>query len=161
MKNEYLKHILIIPILIWMVIVFKFSNEPADTSQLTRLNITKKIVKIISKNEITDEKDELVQRVDKIVRKTAHYTLYTIGGILILIYINQYKITENKKILYSVLAGTIYACTDEIHQVFIPGRTGKITDIWIDSLGVLTGICICLLFIKIIQNNIKTKMKRV
>jgi len=151
------KLIFFIPVVLWMVIVFKFSNEPADTSQLTSLNITKKIVKIISKNEITDEKDELVQRVDKIVRKTAHYTLYAIGGFLIMIYIYQYKITENKKILYSILTGSIYACTDEIHQVFIPGRTGEITDVCLDSLGVATGVCVCLLAIKIIR-DIKLKI---
>ena len=37
------------------------------------------------------------------------------------------------------LAGTAYAVTDELHQLFVPGRAGMISDVLIDSLGVLFG----------------------
>ena len=36
---------------------------------------------------------------------------------------------------------------DEIHQLFIPGRTGRIFDVGVDSCGILLG-CILLTFIK-------------
>ena len=37
--------------------------------------------------------------------------------------------------------------TDEIHQLFISGRSGEIRDVCIDSLGVITGIIILLIIL--------------
>ena len=33
----------------------------------------------------------------------------------------------------------IFACTDEIHQLFVPGRSGRIGDVLIDSRGAVVG----------------------
>ena len=157
MKSKYLKHILIIPIIIWMGIVFKFSNQPADVSDHTSSNVTKIIVEIFAKKDISEEeKTELIEKYDPAVRKFAHFTIYAIGGFLIMIYVNAYNIKETKKILYSWGVGSFYALTDEIHQIFIPGRAGEITDVILDSIGILTGVCTSLLIIKIIK-NIKIK----
>ena len=159
MKSISIKHIFIIPVIIWMIVVFKYSNEPSDTSKIKSLNITKKIVEILLTNRITEEdKNELIKNTDKIVRKLAHYLLYLVGGIVIMIYLSQFKIQENRKILYSTIIGSIYACTDEVHQLFIPGRTGKLADVWIDSLGIVTGVCICLLIINIYTNQKKNNI---
>ena len=43
-------------------------------------------------------------------------------------------------------AGTFYAGTDEFHQLFVPGRSGQITDVILDSCGVLTGVLVMGLF---------------
>ena len=43
----------------------------------------------------------------------------------------------------------IYAMLDEIHQAFVPGRGALITDVMLDTLGVITGIFISLLIIKL------------
>lgn len=139
-------------VVLWMITIFKFSNEPADTSQNTSLNTTKKIVEIItSKDASIEKRNELIEELDPIVRKLAHFTLYTIGGLLIFNYINTYEITEKDKIFYSICIGAIYACTDEFHQLFIEGRSCQITDVMIDSLGVATGVCIFLCVIKAIK----------
>ena len=53
--------------------------------------------------------------------------------------------------LFSLLIGIEYAIIDEIHQLFIEGRAGKIVDVWIDSIGVCIGICVTMLFYKIIM----------
>lgn len=71
-----------------------------------------------------------------IVRKLAHYTEYTILGILVYNLIYSY----NKKIYISIIICIIYATSDEIHQLFIPGRSFQIKDIMIDTFGSLTGI---------------------
>lgn len=46
------------------------------------------------------------------------------------------------------VAGTLYAVTDEIHQVFVPGRFGQIRDVIIDSMGVAMGIVILHIIMK-------------
>ena len=44
------------------------------------------------------------------------------------------KLKTKNKILCALSIGVIYAISDEIHQIFTDGRTGLITDIFIDSL---------------------------
>lgn len=160
--NKQIKQMLILPVIIWMIIIFKFSNEPATVSGNTSSNVTKIIVSIFTSKDITEEqKNELIEKLDPMIRKLAHFSLYTIGGILILLYINIYKLEESKKIVYSIAIGSIYSCTDEIHQIFIPGRSGEFTDVMLDSIGIATGVCICLTIIKVINkifiNNCKKR----
>ncbi len=66
---------------------------------------------------------------------------------------------KNKIILFSWLFGTLYAVTDEIHQLFIQGRSCEFRDVCIDSLGVLTGIIVALTISKIYV-NIKNKLSK-
>ena len=73
-------------ILIWMMTVFIFSNEKATESKVTSRKVTVAIVQAISGQDISDD-EELLKDVDKVVRKLAHYTLYTIGGMLIISFI--------------------------------------------------------------------------
>lgn len=41
-----------------------------------------------------------------------------------------------------LLLGLLAACTDETIQRFVEGRGSSLTDVWIDTAGVITGICI-------------------
>ena len=140
--KQIIRIIFFVFVVIWMIIVFRFSNQPADLSQNTSLDMTEKIGKFLYGFNYEEEKELLIGKFDPIVRKLAHYTLYTIGGFLIINYINTYSIIKKKKVLYSIIIGTLYACTDEIHQLFVVGRSGQITDVLLDSLGIITGVCI-------------------
>lgn len=73
-----------------------------------------------------------------IIRKLAHFTEYLILGVLV---INMFtKNNVKKSYLLSILLCIIYATSDEIHQIFTPGRACQIKDILIDSIGSITGI---------------------
>ena len=140
-----------------MTVVFTFSNEGGTKSSNTSRKVTEVIVQTISDKSI-DENEQLIEKTDKIVRKLAHYTIYTIGGILIFSYVNTIDKSKKEKILYSVAFGAGYAVTDEIHQFFVSGRSARIFDVGIDTLGVITGIGIYLVIIKIIKTT-KTKIQ--
>ena len=146
---SFKKTILIILILIWMGIIFIFSNQPSETSGELSGNLSRKILSttgILGKINI-DNQEKVVITTEKVLRKIAHYSIYLLGGILLMSYANLYKISTNKKMIYASIAGAIYATTDEIHQYFIPGRACMWQDIWLDSLGVATGVCImCLIY---------------
>lgn len=154
-KNYIVRPVFLIFAVIWMIIVFIFSSQPADTSQNTSLNLTKRIVNVFFNNKSSIEKEQITEKLDPYIRKLAHYTLYAIGGILIANYINTYNIKDKNKIIYSICIGATYACTDEFHQLFVEGRSGQLTDVLIDSLGVATGVCIFLCVITIFK-----KLKR-
>ena len=155
-KNYIVRPVFLIFAVIWMIIVFKFSSQPADTSQNTSLNLTKRIVNVFFNNKSSTEKEQITEKLDPYIRKLAHFTLYAIGGILIANYINTYNIKDKNKIIYSICIGATYACTDEFHQLFVEGRSGQLTDVLIDSLGVATGVCIFLCVITIFK-KLKSK----
>ena len=155
-KNYIVRPIFLIFAVIWMITVFKFSSQPADTSENTSLNLTKRIVNVFFNSKSSVEKEQITEKLDPYIRKLAHFTLYAIGGILIANYINTYNIKDKNKIIYSIGIGATYACTDEFHQLFVEGRSGQLTDVLIDSLGVATGVCIFLCVITIF-NKFKDK----
>lgn len=53
--------------------------------------------------------------------------------------------------LFLAYAGVLYAITDEIHQLYVPGRSGKWQDVLIDSIGIFLGIFVLLMFVEIIK----------
>lgn len=64
-------------IILWMGTVFYFSNQPGDTSKATSSSVTKFISKIIY-NEKDEEYELKVEKLDRIVRKLAHFSIYTV-----------------------------------------------------------------------------------
>ena len=143
-KKVQIKILKIILIVAWMVIVFSFSNQGGTKSGNTSRKVTVAVVQVISDKPI-EENEQLIEKVDKVIRKLAHYTIYTIGGFLIMNYAYTTEKTTKKKILYSIVFGAFYAVTDEMHQFFVSGRSARIFDVGIDSLGVTTGVLIYLI----------------
>ncbi len=80
-----------------------------------------------------------------IVRKSAHFIEYMVLGIL---FFKSFHYHEKLKVvmLTSFLCGLGYSISDEIHQIFVPGRTAKIMDVLIDSTGLASGLFLILLF---------------
>lgn len=153
MKSLNIKQVIgLLLIIIWMVVIFLFSNQQGNASSVTSNKVTKEIIEVLpsTKNLEENQKNEIVKKVNPIMRKIAHYTIYLIGGILIMFFISTIVQSEKRGVLYSILIGLAYAITDEIHQMFMDGRTAKVTDVFIDTLGVITGIVIYLTIKKIL-----------
>ena len=86
-----------------------------------------------------------------LVRKTAHFTEYAILGALFYLNLIQFpKLNSRiKKLLLPILFSFLYAITDEIHQIFVPGRSAQFRDVLIDTLGASFGATITYLIIKL------------
>ena len=151
-KKEQIKIIKAILIVIWMIIIFNFSNQGGTKSSGTSSKVTKIIINVITKDKEEPNK-QTMERIEKVVRKGAHYTIYTIGGLLIMNYAYSMEKTKKQKILGSLLFGAFYAGTDELHQYFVPGRSAQVTDVVLDSFGVITGILIYLLIRDFVENK--------
>lgn len=72
---------------------------------------------------------------DFFIKKSAHIIEYGILATLIYRALNTLKIAHKKIMFYSVVAAMIYGMTDEIHQMFTPGRGPTIRDVIIDTIG--------------------------
>lgn len=146
-------------VILWMILVFWFSSQIGDDSQVTSGNTIRKIITFINNNIDKVKLEEIVELLQPIVRKLAHFTLYTLGGILIFNLFNSFKLKNREKIGYSLLVGALYAITDEIHQLFVPGRSGMIKDIFIDTLGIITGVIVCIIIFRIVNIIINKMIK--
>lgn len=151
----------IILVIIWMSTMFWFSNQQGTGSSSTSKKVSEIIVNMIDiKQQYSDaEKEEIVKVVEPVIRKLAHYTFYALGGILIANCVYQFCNKEKCVITISAIIGIAYAASDEIHQLMVPGRSGNIKDVIIDSIGILTGIALFLLVQEIIKIILKAKSK--
>lgn len=62
-------------------------------------------------------------------------------GLSVLLFNATYATLETKLTPIIAFLGTVfYAITDEIHQIFVPGRAFQISDILVDSTGALLGV---------------------
>lgn len=149
--TKYKQLIYLLLVIMWMLTVFIFSNQNGTASQKTSSSITKIVVKVLTYNKnLTEEsKNVLMTKTDYIIRKLAHFSIYMLGGILIYNYINTYSIKPNRKLIISIIFGITYATTDELHQYFIAGRSSQILDVFIDTLGIITGVILINNIIKI------------
>ncbi len=155
-------------LIVIMLVVFSlggmyfFSSQNAHVSGNQSQEVVRIIDKIRDKVTLQDEKlikiqtniyDKLKRFGSKsyIVRKMAHFSIYALIGTSLLLFIYEFS----KKLLLSSLIAfflsIIYACYDEYRQLSIPGRSGSIKDVFIDSSGALTGIILTFIIISIIK----------
>lgn len=137
----------------WMILIFSLSHQTADTSSKTSGGIVETIVKIICPEyeELGyEEQEEIRLEVQFWVRKTAHFTLYAIlGGFSFLSFITYKNLPLWARASISGATCLLYSISDEIHQLFIPGRSGEIRDVCIDFAGSMLAIVILLMLSRI------------
>ena len=130
------KIILLILTILWMVTIFIFSNQGSTKSTEKSSSLVRNtIVRIyrLFDNNLNDEKiKDIIDKWEVPVRKTAHITEYIILGVLVFLTCREFGY---KNIYSMILLCILYACSDEIHQLFISDRDGNIIDILIDSVS--------------------------
>lgn len=142
--------------LLWMMFIFMMSQQNADTSTETSLRAGTLVAELVIpgyRDWTAAEQRALAMQIDYPVRKLAHASEYTVLGILYsLSVLSVSAVPKRKKLLCTAFPlGVLYAMSDEFHQLFVPGRAGRVSDVLIDSSGVLLGIAIVSLFMHIKQ----------
>ena len=77
-----------------------------------------------------------------IVRKLAHFCEYALEGFLLMLCLRVYTRRFVRHIAWPILFGLLTALTDETIQLFTPGRSSQVTDVWLDFSGVLSGLLV-------------------
>lgn len=159
-KKRKINHIIrVVAVIIWCVVIFMFSANDSDESNAQSNWLFEFIVKFV--NPVYDSMDPEAQLryhdiATFIIRKLAHFTEYAILGMLA--FSALWKVQKVKfRGLFALIFGFLYASSDEIHQLFVPGRTGQFRDVMIDTCGVAFGIIIAILIRKI---YLKHKQKK-
>ena len=132
--------------IIWMVVIFGFSAQDADESSQMSMGIGEAVGQVFVEDYDEWSPEQQLSFIDSIehpIRKAAHALEYSLLGFLLMGAVSGRKGT-------SALIGILYAAGDEFHQLFVPGRSGQITDVLIDSVGVMFGIFIFCIYRRII-----------
>lgn len=161
-KKNIIKTILILIVLAIFAIIFAFSNQNSEQSTNVSRKITEKLtqnIEWVQKLE-KNEREEALLNIEGIIRKMAHFSIYLLLGVTIMSLMLIYHMKLRDKILASFSFGFFYAIFDEVHQLFISGRSGKASDVLIDSCGVLVGIGIVLFIRVIFKKMLKRKRGR-
>ena len=155
MKLNILRAILIVMLIFTLNIIFSFSNQNGTDSGSLSKKITKILtdkIEYIQKME-NSNKEKCLKKIEHVVRKLAHFSIYALCGILLISLMLTFKIKNLLRIGISFSLGLIYAISDEIHQSFIPGRAAQATDVLIDTLGIIFRIFLVLIIYRLIKKQ--------
>ena len=146
MKKIYMLRVLLIVItLAMMATVFLFSAQEGNDSASSSSAVADVIRGIFCPNfDSLDPADqaEINYTLTVIVRKGAHMTEYAALAVLALLNCVAWNIPKRYilKLTVALFFAVLYAVTDELHQLFVPGRAGLFTDVLIDSAGAMIGL---------------------
>lgn len=149
-------------VLLWMILIFFFSAQPGEASAHLSQGITEIIIEVIETAAPQLSVDW--QSFHLFVRKNAHFFVYLVLGVMILRAITKSKSSKQSKPIsiqacaIALIMSAGYAVTDEVHQIFVPGRSGQVSDVLIDTLGALTGIILYSIY-WYVRSRRKSKMQ--
>lgn len=146
-----------------MLLIFSFSAQNGEESSGTSGKIVEWILEkifrpIFASNEVVI--GWLEENLGTIVRKLAHFSIYTALGMSLTGFFFTFEANRKRQAVFAIVLGCIYAATDEFHQLFTAGRSGQITDVLLDSVGVIVGTgMIALLFYWIAKRREKKEVE--
>ena len=153
-RNKLITGVLLVG---WMVVIFCFSAQPAPESSAVSGTVAYRIVdttdrmlqmelsggQILSYAEILDDP----------IRKAAHMTEYAILGLLSFAFLTSMGKKGKGAYLMALGIAVAYATTDEFHQLFVQGRSGRFTDVCIDTTGAVIGLFLLYFVGKVVRRH--------
>ena len=148
-------------VLALMGMIFFFSSQNAEESDEASGTLVQFVLQIIHPDYDTytpQLQDELDGEASFFIRKLAHFTEYAMLGAAMMLHLLAIRRVKPVRLARCVafVIGFLYACTDELHQGLVSGRSPSVRDVCIDSFGVLAGLA----FVLVIR-HFYVKKKRV
>ena len=139
--KKYVRILLWFLVLVWMAVIFSFSMESADESSSTSAVVIRWLLEHFDQDFPSLSSAEQFEEMEAwsfAIRKTAHFLVYTVLGLLVSGALSV-DLPIKRTLLAALIFGFLYAVSDEIHQSFVPGRACQFRDVCIDTAGVLLG----------------------
>lgn len=121
-------------LVLWAALIFYLSSEGSDSSS----GRSDAIVQTIQSLGASWPQDLLTF----LTRKAAHIFAYFVLGILAFNVVRLYPVGARKAVLMSIGFVLLYAASDEFHQLFVPGRSGEVRDVLIDTTAGTVGVAL-------------------
>ncbi len=152
--RSFLRVLSIILLVCWMALIFFLSAQTNEVSSQT----SGQVIEIIAEKIYPDyekltetEQTQVIEEYQFIARKTAHVLIYAVLGFFaFLTFVSYVKLHFFTRAFLALLISLGYAASDEVHQLFVMGRSCELRDFLIDALGALVAILLASAFVKII-----------
>lgn len=85
--------------------------------------------------------------------KFQHFAAYSILSFMLSLAFlvqDKHRAVKEKYLIMAVLVSSVYGTLDEIHQIFVPGRSADVFDLIADAIGSVTGAMLFYFFNKYI-----------
>lgn len=123
------------------IAIFTFSAQDGAESSVVSSRVAEIVIDLIDPDfDSLPQADQqsIFAFVKKLVRKGAHFSEFAVLGFFLRQLTGSYGLRRPTRRAW--LAGTLYACTDELHQLFVTSRACMWQDVLLDSCGVLAGV---------------------
>ncbi len=154
LKKKYVIGLLWLLVLAVAAMIFFFSSQDGFLSAQTSGGFTDFLIRVFRPDYASLSKAErraVYSQYQYIARKTGHLSEFALLGFSLRLLFDALALKRPK--LYAWIAGTLYACTDELHQKLVGGRAGMWQDVCIDSAGVLLGVLFISLVLWLIRRR--------
>ena len=134
-------------LLLWLAVIavcgmiFFFSAQSGEDSAMTSGKVVDVLIGLLVKGyELLDalRQREIYETASLLVRKLAHFAEFALLGFFVRLLMHSYRIRFGWGRAW--LASTLYAFTDEAHQMFTQARGPSLIDVGIDSIGAAAGV---------------------
>lgn len=147
-----LRCVIAVLLLCHLCLIFHYSNEAAAQSDRTSMSFIETLLQTIHPSFASlpeEARQTRVQSLQKLVRTLAHMAEFALLGVLVCAWVLTFSVRKRWQ-LAGLAFCACYAVSDEIHQLFVPGRTFQWGDIAVDTIGAALGMAafllVCLLF---------------
>lgn len=135
-----IKKISLAIVLLSFVLILILGNQQAAVSN----NLSKEIAKILigTTSKIGLELDWSIDGANSIIRDAAHFGLYMVMGLSVASLLYRSGVRGLRCILLALMITVILAISDELRQMFVPGRGAEVKDVLMDAKGALSGVAL-------------------
>ena len=159
MKIKIIRALLLILLIADMLFIFFNSAQDSSNSSNTSQSVTEIVAPVLIPNYKDMDEDAKMQSLlslDGIIREAAHLLQFVPLGFSLYLLLCTIGPNERRgRINFAATLGfgLIYAFSDEIHQIFVPGRTFQLFDILMDISGVTLGCIGAMILMLIIKKT--------
>lgn len=157
-KTLIIRAVLIALIILVMSVIFGFSAQTGDESSGVSSGLMQALMKMVG---IDPEglSEEAFITAERVLRKLGHFTEYAVLGALVCWLILTYNVKRWLCVAFAVAFSFVYACLDELHQLLVPDRGARFTDVLIDTGGSLCGaaFAVCVVIVALAISHKKKK----
>lgn len=118
-----------------MILIFALSSQSREESS--------RLSRSFSTNILWFMDSMSIENIITPIRKSAHLFIYAVLGISVFAAVSEHTEKFVNRLLVSGVICLIYGVSDELHQMFVPGRGAMMTDVLIDFAGALFGMGLC------------------
>lgn len=121
---------------LWLALIWQFSAQPGSESETLSGGLTRSVAAWLWPTADA----QLLATLEHLLRKAAHMSEFAVLACLLAVSLQVSCVPH--PVHFAFVGGLLAAALDECHQLFVPGRSGQVSDVVIDLVGAAAGLLV-------------------